>query len=64
LSRAHPEFFTMPPSLPASSGGRREFNHFAPSFVYVYSKQPGITVGELKRAAVEVHAEIVALREA
>lgn len=63
-SRAHPEFFTMPRSLPTSSGGRRDFNHFAPSFVYVYSKQPGITVGELKRAAVEVHAEIVALREA
>ena len=64
LSREHPEFFTMPDALRGSGGGRKEFNHFAPGFPYVYSKQAGMTVGELKRAAVEVHAEVVRLRKA
>jgi hypothetical protein len=62
LSREHPEFFTMPDAVRGSGGGRKEFNHFAPGFVYVYAKQSGMTVGELKRAAVEVHAEVVALQ--
>jgi hypothetical protein len=61
VSRAHPEFFTFPPVLPQSVGGRREYNHFAPSFVYKYVKTPGLTIADLKNAAAAVHAEIVQL---
>jgi hypothetical protein len=55
LSRAHPEFFAFPNGLPQAHQGRKEFNHFAPSFVYQYVKTPGLTVGQLKAAAVAVH---------
>jgi len=62
LSREHPEFFRFPEGLPQTPAGRKEFNHFAPSFVYRYVKVPDLTVGELKAIAVEVHAEVEALR--
>ena len=61
LSRAHPEFFTMPPSMPQAVSGRKEFNHFAPAFVYRYIKTPHLTISELKRAAIEVHESVQAL---
>lgn len=61
LSRTHPEFFTIPGVLPQSPGGRKEFNHFAPNFVYRYIKIPGLTIGVLKEAAALVHDEIVQL---
>jgi hypothetical protein len=62
LSREHPEFFRFPHGLPQAMAGRKEFNHFAPSFVYRYVKVPDLTVGELKAIAVEVHGEVEALR--
>lgn len=58
VSREHPEFYTFPASLPQTLGGRKEFNHFAPSFVYKYVKAPAVTIAELKTAAAEVHSEI------
>ncbi len=62
VSRKHPEFYSFPAPLPQTLSGRKEFNHFAPSFVYKYVKTPGLTIAELKRAATEVHAQIVQLR--
>lgn len=62
VSRAHPEFYSFPAPLPQALGGRKEFNHFAPSFVYKYVKTPLLTIAELKAAAVEVHAEIQRFR--
>ncbi|PKQ25160.1 MAG: hypothetical protein CVT64_11135 [Actinobacteria bacterium HGW-Actinobacteria-4] len=64
VSRRHPEFFAMPGSLPQGRGGRKEFNHFAPNFVYTYVNAPGLTLRELVQAASEVHAGIERLREA
>jgi hypothetical protein len=61
VSRAHPEFFSFPAALPQTVGGRKEYNHFAPSFVYKYVKTPGLTIADLKNAAAAVHAEIVQL---
>jgi len=61
VSRAHPEFFSFPSVLPQTASGRKEYNHFAPSFVYQYVKTPGLTIADLKNAAVAVHAEIVQL---
>lgn len=58
ISQAHPEFFCFPAGLPQSHHGRKEFNHFAPGFVYRYVKTPGLTIGELKAAATAVHVEI------
>lgn len=58
VSRQHPEFYSFPAPLPQVVGGRKEFNHFAPSFVYKYVKTPNLTVAELKAAAAKVHAEI------
>ncbi len=63
LSREHPEFFEFSQALPQTPDGRKEFNHFAPSFVYRYVKVPELTVGELKAIAVEVHGEVEALRQ-
>jgi hypothetical protein len=62
ISRAHPEFFSFPDNLPQTAGGRGEYNHFAPSFVYKYVKTPRLTIAELKSAAAAVHSEIVLLR--
>lgn len=62
VSREHPEFYSFPAPLPQTLGGRKEFNHFAPSFVYKYVKTPSLTISELKAAAAEVHAEIQQLR--
>lgn len=62
VSREHPEFYSFPAPLPQTLGGRKEFNHFAPSFVYQYVKTPNLTISELKAAAVAVHAEIERLR--
>lgn len=62
VSREHPEFYSFPAPLPQALGGRKEFNHFAPSFVYRYVKAPTLTVAELKAAATEVHAEIERFR--
>jgi len=64
LSRKHPEFFILPEALRGARGGKKEFNHYAPAFVYVYANQPTMTIGQLKQAAMEVHAEVVALRKA
>jgi hypothetical protein len=58
VSREHPEFFTFPSVLPQTVGGRKDYNHFAPNFVYKYVKTPGLTVADLKEAAATVHAEI------
>ncbi|MEZ3159452.1 hypothetical protein AB1K54_02775 [Microbacterium sp. BWT-B31] len=63
IGRARPEFFTFPAGLPQAHHGRKEFNHFAPSFVYKYVKAPGLTIAELRRAAASVHAEIRQLSE-
>lgn len=62
VSREHPEFYSFPAPLPQALGGRKEFNHFAPSFVYKYVKATGLTIAELKAAAAEVHAEIERFR--
>ncbi|APZ34279.1 hypothetical protein BOH66_08510 [Microbacterium aurum] len=62
VSREHPEFYSFPAQLPRALAGRKEFNHFAPSFVYKYVKTPGLTIAELKAAAAEVHAEIERFR--
>ncbi len=62
VSRAHPEFFSFPTGLPQVRGGRSEYNHFAPSFVYRYVKTPDLMIAELKDAAATVHADIIRLR--
>lgn len=62
VSREHPEFYSFPAPLPQTHDGRKEFNHFAPSFVYKYVKVPSLTIAELKAAAAEVHAEVKQLR--
>ena len=62
VSREHPEFYSFPAQLPQAVGGRKEFNHFAPSFVYKYVKAPGLTIADLKAAAADVHAEIQRFR--
>lgn len=64
LSRAHPEFFSFPGVLTQVVGGRKEFNHFAPSFVYKYVRAAGLTIADLKAAAAEVHEQIAALARA
>lgn len=58
VSRRHPEFHAFPMPLPQVPGGRKEFNHFAPSFVYRYVKTPDLTISDLKAAASAVHGEI------
>lgn len=63
VSRDHPDFFTFPAVLPQAAGGRGEYNHFAPSFVYNCVKTPSLTIGELKEAAAVVHEDIVRLRD-
>ncbi|WP_108249994.1 hypothetical protein [Planctomonas deserti] len=62
VSREHPDFYSFPAPLPQTLGGRKEFNHFAPSFVYKYVKAPSLTISELKAAAADVHAEIEGFR--
>lgn len=64
VSRNHPEFYSFPAPLPQALGGRKEFNHFAPSFVYKYVKTPSLTIADLKRAAAAVHEEVEQLRSA
>lgn len=61
ISRARPEFFSFPAGLPQVHHGRKEFNHFAPSFVYKYVKAPGLTIAELNEIAAAVHAQIAQL---
>lgn len=58
VSRRHTDFFSFPAPLPQVAGGRKEFNHYAPNFVYKYVKAPGLTVAELKEAAMAVHEQI------
>lgn len=62
VSREHPEFYSFPAQLSQALGGRKEFNHFAPSFVYKYVKTPALTIAELKAVAALVHAEIERFR--
>lgn len=59
-SREHPEFFSFPRGIGGVPAGRKEFNHFAPGFVYRYVKVPDLTVGQLKGAATEVQREVEA----
>jgi len=61
ISRAHPEFFRFPAGLPQEHHGRKEFNHFAPSFVYQYVRTPDLTIAQLRQAALAIHAEVRAL---
>jgi hypothetical protein len=63
VSRKYPEFYTFPAPLPEKLGGRKEFNHFAPSFVYKYVKAPELTIAELKEAAMKIHMEILQFGE-
>jgi len=63
VARSHPELFTFPPALHQRSG-RKEFNHFAPGFVYQWAKAPDLTIAELIASARTVHGEIDALRDA
>lgn len=58
FARRHPQLFAFPAVLAQEHAGRKEFNHFAPTFVYRYVKAPGLTIGELKVAALELHATI------
>jgi hypothetical protein len=60
LARANPEFFELPEHL-GGAGGRREFNHFAPSFVYRYVKVPGLTIRQLLELARDIHESVRAL---
>ena len=62
ISREHPEFFSFPSVLPQRYAGRKEFNHYAPNFVYRYVKTPDLTIGELIEAAQTVRAELEELR--
>lgn len=62
VSREHPEFFKFPPGLPQRPDGRKEFNHFAPNFVYNYVKTPQLTIEELLHAARAIHQDIESLR--
>lgn len=61
VSREHPSLFTFPLPAPQSRAGRKEFNHFAPDFVYQYVKAPDLTVAELARFAVAVAEEVGSL---
>ena len=63
VSREHPELFSFPAPVARTLGGRKEFNHFAPSFVYKYVKVPDITISELKAAAADVHRQIASRRD-
>ena len=60
-AREYSGLFTFPEALGERSG-RKEFNHFAPGFVYQWANAPDITISELVAAARSVHAEIEALR--
>ncbi len=62
-SREHPEFFTFPHPAPQQRSGRKEFNHFAPNFVYQYVKAESLTIAELTEIARAVHVEIQALAD-
>lgn len=61
LSREHPEFFALPSVVGSERAGHKEFNHFAPNFVYQYAKVGAITVGELIAAARQVRESIQSL---
>lgn len=63
VSRERPEFFSFPEHLPQMPNGRKEFNHYAPDFVYKYVKVSGMTIADLKEAAVAIHAELEELRD-
>lgn len=63
LSRTHPDLFRFPPFLPQEHAGRKEFNHYAPGFVYQYVKTPDLTVAQLCEAAEWVHNAIEAARD-
>lgn len=58
VSREHPEFFAFPAALGGTPAGRKEFNHFAPGFVYRYVKVPGLTIAQLEAAAAAVKSEV------
>jgi len=63
VARKHPKLFEFPESLRERSG-RKEFNHFAPGFVYQWASAPDITVGGLIAAARIVHGQVEELRNA
>ncbi len=63
VSRRHPEFFAIPEGVGLAFQGRREFNHFAPAFVYRYAKAPQLTIAELLVLAREVHEDVRAMAE-
>lgn len=58
MSRAHPEFFAFPAPASQERSGRKEFNHFAPNFVYQYVTASAMTVADLIEFARAVHADI------
>lgn len=61
LARAHPAWFAMPAAADGARGGRSEFNHYAPDFVYRYAKAPSLTIARLIAAIAEVHDSIAHL---
>jgi hypothetical protein len=63
-SRAHPEFFAFPLRTPRERSGRKEFNHFAPKFVYQYVRAESLTINDLIEFARDVHQQIRALADA
>lgn len=60
-ARKYPGLFSFPELLSARSG-RKEFNHFAPAFVYQWANASGMTIAQLVDAARLVHGEIESLR--
>lgn len=61
-SREHPDLFVIPSALPQVRAGRREFQHYAPDFVYQYVSVPNLTFGQLKHAAAEIDQTLQAMR--
>lgn len=58
LARAHPDWFSMPSAIGASKGGRGEFNHYAPDFIYRYVTARSATIAELVDAVEAVRDSI------
>lgn len=64
VSEQNLSFFGFPEPLSQQAGGRKDFNHFAPSFVYRYVNAGGLTIAELQSAASAIHLEIRSMRDA
>jgi len=60
VAREHPDLFSFPEAL-SQRAGRKEFNHFAPGFVYKWANASNLTIAELIAAARSIHKEIDAL---